>query len=375
MTGILGVIGTSMLEHESRVPIHPKDVSALPYGTRSHLVFERGYGTRFDVDDLEFERLTGRRPLAREEILNDCGTVLVTKPTVGDLEVMRPGGRVCGWVHSVEQESMAQVAIDRKLTLVAWENMYRHDREGSVHVFARNNELAGYCAVQHALELVGKDGGYGPRMSAAVIGYGSVSRGAITALQGHGFRDVTVYTRRSPAQVRNRMFATRYSSITRNTAGAYEVRRDGEAAASFVQELTRYDVIVNGTLQDQAKPSMFLEDQDIKRFSRECLIIDVSCSKGMGFSFATPTTFDDPIVRIGPIRYYAVDHTPSLLWDSASAIISEAITPFLADLIASRPNIVIDQAMDIREGRILNQDIIDFQHRSRTFPYLIDAGR
>ena len=49
---------------------------------------------------------------------------------------------------------MAQLAIDRALTLIAWEAMNHWNDEGrlqSVHVFHKNNELAGYCSVLHAL--------------------------------------------------------------------------------------------------------------------------------------------------------------------------------------------------------------------------------
>ena len=46
--------------------------------------------------------------------------------------------------------------------------------------------MAGYCAVLHAFELTGDDGLYGPPKKAVVLSFGSVSRGAIYALQGRG---------------------------------------------------------------------------------------------------------------------------------------------------------------------------------------------
>jgi hypothetical protein len=39
----------------------------------------------------------------------------------------------------------------------------------------------------------------------------------------------------------------------------------------------------------------------------------------MGFSWAQPTSFADPMFTVGSnIHYYAVDHSPSLLWNSAT---------------------------------------------------------
>ena len=50
----------------------------------------------------------------------------------------------------------------------------------------------------------------------------------------------------------------------------------------------------------------------------------------MGFEWARPTTFDDPMFTVGDdVDYYAVDHSPSYLWNSATWENSEALLPFL----------------------------------------------
>lgn len=68
----------------------------------------------------------------------------------------------------------AQLAIDKKLTLIAFEAMNRWGSDGSfgLHVFHINNELAGYASVIHALQLHGSTGDDGKRPSAQVIGFG-----------------------------------------------------------------------------------------------------------------------------------------------------------------------------------------------------------
>ncbi|MGH3439541.1 MAG: hypothetical protein ACRDRN_24175 [Sciscionella sp.] len=69
-----------------------------------------------------------------------------------------------------------------------------------LHVFHKNNELAGYCSVLHALQLAGLTGDYGRRLSAVVIGFGATARGAVTALNAHGVHEVTVLTNRGVAR-------------------------------------------------------------------------------------------------------------------------------------------------------------------------------
>lgn len=76
-------------------------------------------------------------------------------------------------------------------------------------------------------------------------------------------------------------------------------------------------------------------------------------------------------MNLGNITYYGVDHTPSLLWDAASYEISQAFTPFLPDLIEQNENQTITQAMDIREGKIMNMAITDVQHRESLPPYKV----
>ena len=69
---------------------------------------------------------------------------------------------------------------------------------------------------------------------------------------------------------------------------------------------------MNGIFQNPDDPLMFIAEEDLPRMKKGCLIIDVSCDQGMGFFFAVPTTFDEPMIKVGSLDYYAVDHTPQL---------------------------------------------------------------
>ena len=86
------------------------------------------------------------------------------------------------------------------------------------------------------------------------------------------------------------------------------------------------EIIINGTYQDTDNPIDFVTENEKDTLRSGSLIIDVSCDEGMGFYFAKPTSFKEPILHIGNIDYYAVDHTPSYLWESASRSISAAVS-------------------------------------------------
>jgi len=102
----------------------------------------------------------------------------------------------------------------------------------------------------------------------------------------------------------------------------------------------------------------------------------------MGFSWARPTSFEWPTFVVGAnVTYYAVDHSPSYLWDSATWEISEALLPYLPTVLAGRDAWQADQtvrrAIEILDGVVLNPNILSFQNRQTQYPHarLARGGR
>jgi alanine dehydrogenase len=143
--------------------------------------------------------------------------------------------------------------------------------------------------------------------------------------------------------------------------------------------LAEHDIIVNCVLQDTDAPLTFLIDDDIAALAPGTLIVDVSCDEGMGFSWARPTSFAQPTFVVGNnVLYYAVDHTPSYLWNSATWELSEALLPHLRTVLAGQDawdaDETIRRAIEIRDGIIQNPAILTFQHRAPTYPHAADSG-
>ena len=364
-----GVIGTSRKENEKRVAIHPEHMELIAPRLRRHLVFEEGYGLPFGVPDEKFKEWTGNGTLPRQALFQACDAVILPKPMLADFQQMRENMTVWGWIHSVQQQEITQAAIDKKMTLVAWENMNHQGKQGRVHIFQKNNELAGYCGVQHALSLRGIDGHYGPSRKAVVLSFGSVSRGAVCALENHGIHDITVLTRRPPYLIGNQIPGIRYLHFFSGPENSLMVEESPGHAMPMLKLLTEADILVNGVLQSPAHPVTFIGEKDIPAFERECLIIDISCDQGMGFHFAHPTSFVQPLFQVGNLLYYSVDHTPSLLWDSATWEISASLLPFLEDFLERRENPVLSAAVDMKNGVIVNREILTYQHRAASYPH------
>lgn len=372
----VGVMASSRKENEHRLPIHPEHFPRIAPELRGRIYLEHGYGERFGVSMDQLGRsVAGFR--AREELIESCDVILLPKPTAKDLLELRQGQVLWGWPHCVQDRELTQIAIDSKLTLIAWEAMNHWTNDGSfnLHVFHKNNELAGYCSVLHALELAGSTGDYGRRLRAAVIGFGATARGAVTALNAHGIHDIDILTNRGVTAVSAPIHSARIFHFDHEQgdvrSSSVVVEGQHVPLAGF---LATHDIVVNCVLQNTTAPLTFLAEDDIPMLPPGMLIVDVSCDEGMGFSWARPTSFDEPWFLIGDnVRYYAVDHSPSYLWNSASWEISEALLPFLPTVLAGpeawEADETIRRATEIRDGVIQNPDILAFQEREPEYPH------
>jgi N5-(carboxyethyl)ornithine synthase len=372
----VGVIGTSKKQDERRFPIHPEHLLRIPEDLRRQLIFEEGYGAPFGITDSEIAALTGGIA-SRHELLVDIGTVIISKPVLADLQELREGGTLWGYPHCVQQRDITQIALDRKQTLIAFEDMFIWSPDGQIgrHIFYKNNEMAGYCAVIHAMQLKGIDGHYGNQRKTIIFGFGAVSHGAIYALKAHGFKDITICIQQPEHTVREEVLDCNYVRIregSKDEARMVVVQRDG-TTQPLTELISEADIIVNGTFQNTANPTDFVTETESACLKPNSLIIDVSCDEGMGFFFAKPTTFKNPMFKYESIDYYAVDHTPSYLWESATRAISDALLVYLPTVLAGRDSWQKDEtirkAINIDGGVIQNPSILSFQNREPNYPH------
>ena len=374
----LGIIAVTHKENEHRLPIHPEHLDRIDSDVLDRIYLERGYGEHFGITDKKLARsVAGMR--SREQLIAECDVILLAKPDADDLAELRPGQVLWGWPHCVQDAAVTQQAIDRRLTLIAFEamNLWRKDGSFKLHVFHKNNEVAGYCSVLHALQIIGSTGTYGRRLRAAVIGFGATARGAVTALNAIGVHDIDILTNRSVTEVASPIHSAdivQFESETTDhgTGASFALTDDGRVPlAGFLAE---HDVVVNCVLQDPNAPLVFVQEEDLAAFRSGSLLIDVSCDEAMGFSWARPTTFDEPTFTVGNnITYYAVDHSPSYLWNAATWEISESLIPYLPTVLGGPhewdDDETVRRAIEIRDGIIQNADILAFQNRAPDYPH------
>ena len=310
----------SRKENEFRRALIPDHIEKIH--NPQQLYFEKGYGEILGFKDEDYVS-SGAHIGTYEEIL--CKDI-ICDPKVGDAEYLSKlhrGQTVFGWVHLVQNKDITDAVMKSGITTYVWEDMFDEGR----HCFWRNNEMAGEAAIMHAFQCYGEMP-YNTKV--ALIGRGNVATGALRILTCLG-ADITIFSRRTEGLLR--------------------------------RELEKYNVIVNALLWDTSRRDHLVYQRDLKRLPPNSLIIDISCDRCGAIETSIPTTIDNPTYMVEGVMHYAVDHTPSLFYKTASVGISEEVSKYIDELIEDKTGKVLTDACSVRDGIIIDQRINAFQGR------------
>ena len=304
----------SMKENENRRALTPKSLQLINH--KNCIFIEQNYGEVIGYSDKEYVS-AGCSIATREEILKKdivCDLKISDAEYLDDLS---PGQTIFGWIHAVQNKTIADKIIANKITGIAWENMFYMGR----HIFRKNNELAGAAAILHALPLYGC---LPDDMKVAIIGRGNVAKGALTILTRLG-ADITTFDRLTEKLLQ--------------------------------KELGKYDVIVNAVLWDTTRKDHIIYKTDLPRLKKGAIIIDVSCDRNGAVETCVPTTIENPTYTIDGIMHYAVDHTPSIFYKSGSKMISDVIAGagYIDNLITGELDEVLTNAVIIKDGVVVDK--------------------
>src|SRR3954468_24632376 len=118
----VGVMARLLKENEHRLPLHPHHLGRIADDLRERLYLEQGYGERFGLSDDQLKGLVGGL-MTRQQLVEECDVILQPKPVRRDIAEMRGGQVLWGWPHCVQDAELTQLAIDKELTLIAFEAM------------------------------------------------------------------------------------------------------------------------------------------------------------------------------------------------------------------------------------------------------------
>lgn len=275
-------------------------------------------GESIGLKDRDYQ---GANFVSRQEVLN-CDVIVDVK--LGDADYLTdiPNGKIlCGWAHAVQNIDFTTTAIQKKNTVIAWENIFKDGR----YIFYRNREIAGEAAILQGLRYAEK---MPYETKVAVVGNGQVAKGALRVLHGLG-ADVDVYNKK--------------------------------LEKSFIKNLYQYDVLVNCVLWDTKRTDRLIYKEDLKKMKPGTLIIDISCDPNLEIETSHPTTIDSPVYTVDNVIHYAVDNTPAMFSKSVSKVLSNNFASYFDELVTGEYSPELQKAMAIKEGNIIDEEIIKFR--------------
>lgn len=302
----------SQKENEKRRALIPDDIINIEH--KDKLYFEEGYGQSLGISDDAYRKI-GANITSRDQVLLQD---IVCDPKIGEAEYLnqlQPSQSIFGWVHVGPDSQLEKLLVEKKIKVIAWEDMFEDGR----HVFWENNKIAGEAAILHALTLFGQ---LPKESNVALIGKGNVSMGAYEILSSLG-ANVTIFDRKTLPDIS--------------------------------KHLNKFDIIVNGILWDKTRTDHIIYKEDLKKMRSPSMIVDVSCDEEGAIETSRPTSFDNPIYTVDNVIHYAVDHTPTIFHHSATKSISHHIATYVDYLIEDRlkENQVLSNAVIIDDGKVI----------------------
>ncbi len=309
---------------ENRVAIVPHSVR--PLVLQGHRVLlQAGAGSMSHYDDHEYSEEGAEISASRQEVFKSDIILKVAPPTIDEIELLHPDQCL---ITPLQLPILSETYIERllrhRVTAVAME--YLQAADGSYPLVRTMSEIAGITAIQTAAELLCKsDVGRGvllggvsgvPPAKVVILGAGVVGEFAIrTALSlGATVRvfDDNVYKLMRIQQIIGRRLHT--STIN---------------PVYLQYQLLSADVVIGAVHSPTGRSSVLVPEEMVMKMKEGSVIIDVSIDQGGIFETSEVTTLDKPTFIKHGVIHYCVPNIASKVSRTASAAISNILTPLL----------------------------------------------
>ncbi|MDZ4747615.1 MAG: alanine dehydrogenase [Saprospiraceae bacterium] len=310
--------------NENRVAIVPHSVK--PLVMQGHrVVIQTGAGLRSNYDDHEYSEAGAEIVMSKQEVFKSDILLKVAPPTIDEIELLHPDQCL---ISPLQLPTLSESYVDRLLRhrVMAVAMEYLQAADGSYPLVRTMSEIAGITAIQTAAELLCRSefgrgvllGGVSgvPPAKVVILGAGVVGEFAIrTALAlGATVRvfDDNVYKLMRIQQIIGRRLYT--STIN---------------PVQLQYQLLSADVVIGAVHSPTGRSTILVPEEMIMKMKEGSVIIDVSIDQGGIFETSEVTSMDNPTFIKHGVIHYCVPNIASKVSRTASAAVSNIITPLL----------------------------------------------
>ncbi len=340
---------------EYRVGLSPSGVQRLT--SRGHTCYlEHDAGKFAGFSDHDYENAGAKIVYSSHEAFARADFIIkVARPQEEELDLIRPGSIVSGWLHlPAASQTKIETLLKKKITTIAYEQIQRED--GTRPVLQMMSQIAGKMLPQIAAYLLqNNNGGKGillggiagiPPAEVVIIGAGVLGQSAVQAFYGLGAHitllDISV-------------------EKLQTTLNNYPNIATMYATKANIQRTCAYgDVIVTAAaIPGRTAPKIITRDI-LRTMKPRSIIMDGSIDQGGCLETSRPTTHDNPTFIEEGVIHYCVPNISSLIARTASNAFSNVAYKYFSDIIengigqAIKSNPEIARAVNTHEGQIKN---------------------
>jgi alanine dehydrogenase len=315
---------------ENRIALVPSNVAAL-VGHGHRIVIEAGAGMRAHYPDHAYSEAGADIAHSSEEVYRAEMILRTSPPTLVELNRMHPNQVLFSPLHlpAVDREYLEALRTKRVIALAM---EYIQDDSGAFPVVRIMSEIAGISAILTAAELLSRSakgngmllGGISgvPPARVVILGAGVVAEYAARAAMGLG-AEVKVFDNNIYKLMRLKHHLGQ--PIYTSAMDPYILE----------QELVEADVAIGAVHSRSGRTPVLVSEEMVSKMKEGAVIIDVSIDQGGCFATSALTSHSKPSFVKHGVIHYCVPNIPSRVAKTASASISNILTPILLHMEAS----------------------------------------
>ena len=310
---------------ESRLSLTPDAVALLV--SRGHdVTIETGAGLLSKFSDHEYSNAGARMAYSPEECYQQGDVVLkVNPPTIEEIGMIKNGSSVISALQTSQlTPEYIQAMNKRKLIGLAYELI--EDEVGNVPIVRAMSEIAGSTVLLIAAEyLNSSNGGRGiivggitgvPPARVVIIGAGTVGEYTARAAIGLGaevkvFDNQLYKLRRLKQELGHHLYTSTLDLV------------------NLTDAIRRADVVIGALRAEEGRSPCVVSDEMVAAMKPDSIIVDVSVDQGGCFETTRMTTHSNPTFKKYDVIHYCVPNIPARVGHSATAALSNILTPIL----------------------------------------------
>lgn len=313
-------------DHEYRVAMTPGLASELV--RLGHEVrIQTQAGAKIGFSDALYQQ-AGAKIVGTAAEVYECEMVVkVKEPQASEFPLLRKGQVLFCFLHLAPDPEQLKQLIEKEVVAIAFETVT--DARGHLPLLTPMSEVAGRLSIQMgATALQMANGGRGvllggvPGVSPAevtVLGGGVVGTQAARMALGMGAH-VTIVERR----------LARLRELDDLFHGAVRTRY---STPSDIEEcVVKADLVVGAVLIPGKQAPKLISEGLVRKMQPGSVLVDVAIDQGGCAETSRPTTFSDPIYKVGEVVHYCVANMPGAVARSSAQALVNAIWYYVVEL-------------------------------------------